>query len=786
MGASAIEQLERLLAGEQRRHSASVRLPASTLDLSIEGVGAIRLPASAAHVGKLIAAARPAAFGRGTETLHDASVRDTWEVTPEQVRLGGAGWETALDDAMAQLASAIGIRRGAVLRAELHSLLVYGKGQFFAPHQDSEKHDGMVATLVVSLPSAHTGGELVIDDGGTLKNYAASRSDLVFVAFFADRRHEVLPVRSGHRIALTFDLILEDDEQDAPPEAAAEAAELLRDHFAAPLPRSYGRGPRRPDRIAFLLDHEYTRHALAAGRLKGQDADRVAIIAAAAASADLQTALAQTEVHETWDAGEYGYDRYDDYPSYDDEGELDDADGPDPSEADIDTSELGELIDGSTKLTWWTDATSGTEINLSLADDEVCAITPSSTLRPYASEYEGYMGNYGNTVDRWYRRAALVVWPADRAFAIRAEADPGWALDSLRKRIDAGDLAGARTDAASLEPFWRDLPARLLAPALKVASGLGDPAATAIVLRAFRVEQFDTEHAGPLAALAGYDTDWWDRVLGKWDRPHPIADERAAWVAGSLWPLIDGMVQHKAAERADHLVGWAWAWLLAEIGRRHGIPDAMARARSLEALGPAVASVLSATGAEREETDAEREETVPDGLREFDDSILPLLLATLRAYAGPGAGPGAVRASMPRAARLLAGDARERLERILGQPPRDGDDWSIGWRRTGIRPTFAAAAMASADEEHLATYLASPTARIEEWPLAQARRQHIHRLIDEAGLPVRHWTRRTGRPYTLVLEKTRALFTREAEARARAEADLDWLGATFRAGTETP
>lgn len=32
------------------------------------------------------------------------------------------------------------------LRAELHSMLVYEPGQFFAPHQDSEKHDAMIAT----------------------------------------------------------------------------------------------------------------------------------------------------------------------------------------------------------------------------------------------------------------------------------------------------------------------------------------------------------------------------------------------------------------------------------------------------------------------------------------------------------------------------------------------------------------------------------------------------------------------------------------------------------------
>ena len=51
----------------------------------------------------------------------------------------------------------------------------------------------------------------------------------------------------------------------------------------------------------------------------------------------------------------------------------------------------------------------------------MCASTPTGDLEPYSSEYEGYMGNYGNTLDRWYHRAAVIVWPGDRAFANRAE-----------------------------------------------------------------------------------------------------------------------------------------------------------------------------------------------------------------------------------------------------------------------------------------------------------------------------------------------------------------------------
>src|SRR5262249_62403903 len=73
-----------------------------------------------------------------------------------------------------------------------------------------------------------------------------------------------------------------------------------------------------------------------------------------------------------------------------------------------------------------------------------------------------------------------------------------------------------------------------------------------------------------------------------------------------------------------------------------------------------------------------------------------------------------------------------------------------------------------------------------EWPLAQQRRQHIHPRIDAAELPVPHVTRRQGRPYTLVLNKTHALFTREQQARARDHADLEWLAEAWDLRPMTP
>ena len=75
--------------------------------------------------------------------------------------------------------------------------------------------------------------------------------------------------------------------------------------------------------------------------------------------------------------------------------------------------------------------------------------------------------------------------------------------------------------------------------------------------------------------------------------------------------------------------------------------------------------------------------------------------------------------------------------------------------------------------------MGDPARRTFEWPLAEQRRRHVHGRIDQGELPVHHQTRRSGRPYTLVLSKTDALFAREREARRRDQTDLAWLGRTF-------
>lgn len=200
-----------------------------------------------AQIRKLLAAAWSAQFGRGEETLTDPSVRETWEIAPAQVSLDRPLWEPTLAAALTDLETTLGIAGADGLRAELHSMLIYGKGQFFAPHQDSEQHEDMIATLVAVLPSPHSGGELLVSNQGMLKPYSGSAKDIELVACYADRRHEVLLAHSGTRVTLTFN-VLHSPTQQMTAGPVRRATEPLREHFGCEArlpPRTAGAPGRR-------------------------------------------------------------------------------------------------------------------------------------------------------------------------------------------------------------------------------------------------------------------------------------------------------------------------------------------------------------------------------------------------------------------------------------------------------------------------------------------------------------------------------------------------------------
>ncbi len=793
---NVLEQIGELLSEIGAADSFTARRTAETDDLRVEvrGIGRLRYPISRAQAQRLCRVARPARYGRGEKTLLDQRVRDTWEIPKSRVKIDRRRWNRTLLPLLDKLRDDLGLADGCKLKAELHSMLVYAPGQFFLPHQDTEKADEMVGTLVVTLPSAFAGGVMVVRHQGEKVTYRASKRLLSFVAFYADCHHEVRPVKEGYRIVLTYNLMLVGDRNavasaETPPATVNALAECLGEHFETPRPprRHWDKdAPPRPpaSRLVYLLDHQYTERGFGWHRLKGNDAARASALRAAAERRDCELALALAEVHEIWGCMEPGWnDRW--YGRHrrwtrDEDNEWDTDFEPPPTD-DPDAYELQDLHDSSIELTTWIDP-SGKQaepIVTSVAGEEVCSTTPSSALHPYASEYEGYMGNWGNTMDRWYRRAAIVLWPRELAFAVRAEASPAWALGELRQRIRGGERTEAQAMAASLLPFWEDVAPReerrgFLTRALRVAEGLDDPELAASLLRPFVIEALTP---GPARAfvplLASYGERWARAVLAGWCGSDQSArfggQDRLQWLT-SLARLCRALQKDDDAAgtvAARLLLREQWRWLQQSIKEWRGLAPPSQRDEALASLAQPLLGFLDSTAV-----------TAASDLRDTavaflqtakNDPLLPCLLRMLRTASRRKSAAKPATTGLD----VLARHCTRRIEARLEAPTREDGDWSMALPG-GCRCELCI---------KLETFLSNPEEKRLEWPIAKAKRMHVHRRIDAHELPVRHQTRRSGSPYTLMLTKTEDMFAREARQRLSWSRELEWLASRNRAAS---
>src|SRR5713226_8601440 len=213
-----LTRLETLLAGVKRAGDFFVQgsLDAPIPRVEIDGVGVLSFPVPASQIEAVIKRAHRAPYGRGEHTIVDTSVRNGWQLNSGDVRIGGKAWEKTFDQIMSTVVAGLGCS-GMKVSATLYKLLVYETGGLFRPHRDTEKADGMFGTLVVVLPSAHSGGELVIRHGTrevSLNLSSPEVSELIFAAFYADCEHEVKPITDGKRVCLTYNLSLAEKDKN--------------------------------------------------------------------------------------------------------------------------------------------------------------------------------------------------------------------------------------------------------------------------------------------------------------------------------------------------------------------------------------------------------------------------------------------------------------------------------------------------------------------------------------------------------------------------------------------
>ena len=181
--------------------------------IDVADVGPLSFPVPPSQSRQLIERAQQAPFGMGERTVVDLSVRRCWQIDAAHITLDSAFQHALRSFIVPQVCADLGLTghaAAAQVRAHLYKLLIYEQGGFFAPHKDSEKEPGMFGTLVLLLPSRYSGGQLQVEHAGATRVFDCAALDawrsFSYAAFYADCRHEIKPVLSGYRVALTFNL----------------------------------------------------------------------------------------------------------------------------------------------------------------------------------------------------------------------------------------------------------------------------------------------------------------------------------------------------------------------------------------------------------------------------------------------------------------------------------------------------------------------------------------------------------------------------------------------------
>ncbi|KAM7190469.1 putative 2og-fe oxygenase family protein [Rhypophila sp. PSN 637] len=171
----------------------------------------ITFPAESESLSALIGDMQQATFGLGGKDVLDESYRKALKLDTTAFSTNFCPYTAGIMDTVSRiLVPSVSENQTCIVRAELYKLNIYeGPSGHFRSHVDTPRSSSQFGSLVVYLPAAHSGGELVVrHNGKTMKfDWGSATSPAVhWAAFYSDCEHEVLQVLSGQRVTLTYNL----------------------------------------------------------------------------------------------------------------------------------------------------------------------------------------------------------------------------------------------------------------------------------------------------------------------------------------------------------------------------------------------------------------------------------------------------------------------------------------------------------------------------------------------------------------------------------------------------
>jgi hypothetical protein len=420
---------------------------------------------------------------------------------------------------------------------------------------------------------------------------------------------------------------------------------------------------------------------------------------------------------------------------------------------------MGEIYETSLTAEHWSDS-EGKRLpikELSVKEDEVLDADALQEVEP-EEEFEGYTGNEGMTLDRWYRHAALFLWPNRRHFSILCQAGSRDAVEALALLVSRWRKSGKKAGAAlraecvdfatSIIAQWKENPyAGFRAekaepcPLLRSLEAIGEPGLIKDYLRQVLPRDVTVDPGKTLAAVC--------RKHG----PDTFQPELEAAFQGTTAETLERnvrLLESICLARPRTKTGWGelcralaqtLVTALEQIDQEAAVRDWRAgTVKRGEVLAGLARSLLASEQCELLGRVVDHALARP-GKYPLRDAHVTALTAL-----GPWLGKN-VKKPCPPLSRWLAW-CREQLEALTAETPQPPADF----RRA------APITCRCADCGELKRFLEDPGEQVHRFRVAEARRKHLESSIRQHHCDLDLRTERAGSPYTLVCTKNTASY----------------------------
>jgi hypothetical protein len=435
---------------------------------------------------------------------------------------------------------------------------------------------------------------------------------------------------------------------------------------------------------------------------------------------------------------------------------------------------MGEVFEESLTAEHFSDA-DGNPLafgQIPVDEAEIVSETPLNEGQPDKEDFEGYTGNAGMTLERWYHRAAVMLWPEESRFDVLCEPGVEAAVGGLEQMVKQWKRA-KKGERAALEQPCLEFAGRIIAhwperafvayyhrenaanaPLLPLLETLVDTSLVAAWLRGVLAKDVSVDPGkalGDVCQLHGWLT-FQDELRELFENTSNETIERNARLLADF-----ALRKDKNADRRT-LCAQLARQILAAVERWTPRPTQhnwqTRTVNCSELLPPLVQSFIAL---EEDKLLGRLAAYVLDRPKEFDLTTVQIpALIGLETWLKRN-----VKRPCAPLHRWLAA-VHDELDCRASHPPQEPADW----RRESALPCQCA------DCKELSRFLKDPHTEVLRLPLAEQRRRHLHQVIDGNQLDTTHVTQRRGRPYVLVCTKTKASYERALQAH---RVDLDHL-----------